>query len=380
MDARLAGSIRSRPSSPPGNSCCTIRSSSTTRFGASPALASRVTFVRDRSGHFRSAYSPDAAIAGGITAWFLKNAARVDLDAPRAPNLVAVVTASATTALAVVLVFLTLARLTTPVVGLVVAIGLGLGTNLWALDSRTLAEHDLVALGMAWCLFHWTRAADELDTRRLVAGALGLALAETARFQLLPAVGVLVLGLVVRVGVRRALLPALVVAAAMVAFFAVEWSWFGNILGALPALERLHPQIHDVIGSYSETPWIGAAGLLVSPNRGVFVFSPIVLIAIAGIPAALRVFKDRGLGWAFAAALLEFVCYSLYNVWWGGHTYGPRYALDMLVLLAPAAGAALTVTLRARWARALVYASAGVLDWRLGRRRLLQRPVEHESE
>ncbi len=43
-----------------------------------PGLAARVTFVRDRAGHFRSAYSPDGAIAGGITAWFLKNVARVD--------------------------------------------------------------------------------------------------------------------------------------------------------------------------------------------------------------------------------------------------------------------------------------------------------------
>ncbi len=291
------------------------------------------------------------------------------------------VTASATTALAVVLVFLTLARLTTRTIGLMVAIGLGLGTNLWALDSRTLAEHDLVALGVAWCLFQWTRASGELNTRRLVMGALGLALAETARFELLPAVSVLMLGLTVRVGVRRALLPAFVVGTAMAAFFAVEWSWFGNILGALPELERLHPQIHAVTGSYNATPWIGAAGLLVSPNRGVLIFSPIVLIAVAGIPAALRLFKDRGLGWAFAAALVEFLCYSLYNVWWGGSsTYGPRYALDVIVLISPAAGAALMVTLsRALGARGRD-AAADFFDWRLRDRRLLQRPLEHESK
>jgi hypothetical protein len=34
------------------------------------------------------------------------------------------------------------------------------------------------------------------------------------------------------------------------------------------------------------------------------------------------------------------VLYGAYAVWWGGHTYGPRYMLDVLPFLVPLAAAA----------------------------------------
>src|SRR5690348_3946841 len=65
---------------------------------AQPLYAERVSFVRDRQGHFRSAYSPDAVIEGAVVGWLLDHVARTDLNAPRGPNLIAVIAASTTTA------------------------------------------------------------------------------------------------------------------------------------------------------------------------------------------------------------------------------------------------------------------------------------------
>jgi hypothetical protein len=42
------------------------------------------------------------------------------------------------------------------------------------------------------------------------------------------------------------------------------------------------------------------------------------------------------------------VFYSLYTVWWAGHTYGPRYALDVLPPLVPLAIAGFPVVTRSR--------------------------------
>ena len=81
----------------------------------------------------------------------------MDLEAPLAPNLVATLTASALTAAAVSLVFLSLMRLTSPRLALVVAVGLGLGTNYWTLASRTIWQHETVAFGLALAL--WAGAA-----------------------------------------------------------------------------------------------------------------------------------------------------------------------------------------------------------------------------
>jgi hypothetical protein len=113
---------------------------------------------------------------------------------------------------------------------------------------------------------------------------------------------VLLAGFAWRMGWRRALGPATTVALALAALMAAQWRWFGHPLGAMPGLTALHPSLHAVAGPLSETPWTGIAGLLVSPNRGLLLFSPVVIIALIGIRPALRHYPDRGLGWGFAGA------------------------------------------------------------------------------
>ncbi|MCC7043258.1 MAG: hypothetical protein IT183_05320 [Acidobacteria bacterium] len=323
-----------------------------------PALAERPAFARDRQGHVRTAYSPIAPLAGGLIATALMWSG-VDLDAPRAPNLIAVVTASALTAIGVALLFATMTRLVSPGLALLAAIGLGLGTNLWAV-SRTLGQHEVVLFGVALCLFNWTRPVSDITRRHAWVGAIGLALAVTARFQMAPLVLVLLAGLAWRVGPRRAAGPAILVAASLGGLMFLQWHWFGHPLGAMPGLTQLHPQVHAVAGPISQTPWTGLAGLLVSPNRGLFIYSPVVLVALAGLAPALRQFGGFGLGWGFAAAGLQLVAYGAYAVWWGGHTYGPRYALDAIAPLVPAGAIALATVCRGPIGRSVC---AAALVW-----------------
>jgi hypothetical protein len=327
-----------------------------------PQYAERSAFARDRFGHYRSAYSPVPILFGGATAWLMATLLRVDLDAPLAANFVAAFTASLLTACAVVLVFLTVQPLTRPSVALWVAVGLGLGTNYWGMVSRTLGQHESVALGLAIALFAWTRPTSEIRASHRSWGALGLAVASTARLQTLPIAIVLLGGLARRVGWRAALAPAALVAAIVLALAGLQFYWFGSPLGAVPQLESLHPTIHAVTGSVSTTPWIGAAGLLVSPSRGLLVYSPIVLIALAGLVIKAPVSRDRGIGWLSGAAAVQFCVYATYSVWWGGHTFGPRYLLDVLVLLTPSAAVAADSLMRSRPGRA---ACALALAWSL---------------
>ncbi len=318
-----------------------------------PELAARPSFVLDRGGHYRSAYSPVGPMFGAVTGVALR-AVSVDLNAPRGPNLIAALTASTVTALAVCVVFLALVRIGSTAQAVTVAAGLGLGTNLWALHSQTLAQHDVVLLGLSIWLFNWMRPTADLASRHLWGGAVGLALAVTARPQVGPLVAMLGLGLIARVGVRRAAGPLTLAVATLVLLLLAQWRWFGHPLGAMPFLELLHPEIHSVGGSLGSAPWIGASGLLVSPSRGLFIFSPIVLVALAGVPRALRDLRGYGLDWAFGGCLLLFVGYASYSVWWGGHSYGPRYLLDGLVVLTPPAVVALRRLSASRPARVVM--------------------------
>jgi hypothetical protein len=74
------------------------------------------------------------------------------------------------------------------------------------------------------------------------------------------------------------------------------------------------------------------AGNLVSPGRGLFVFSPILLLAVWGAWLALR--RRDGLGLcALVIVVLHWATVSSFPHWWAGHSYGNRYLSDVLPLL-----------------------------------------------
>lgn len=299
-----------------------------------PGLADRPSFQKDLQGHYRDAHAIGPVLLAGVTAAALAWTHLVDLTAPLTPNLVASLTASWLTAAAVVLLWLAIARFVPGAAALVTAIGLGIGTNLWAAASRTLWGHETVAFGVALAIWAALRPAEErVGVREAAVAGVGLALAIAARPQVAPLAGVLLLWITARAG-RRALVAWLIVAAGGGAVAWMNWRWFGTPLGAAMRLEAANPAFHGTTSSFV-APWIGAVGLLVSPSRGLLVFSPFVLAAVAGLGAAWRYDRRVGLRWLMAAAAIEFVLYACYAVWWGGHTFGPRYTLDLLGPLAP---------------------------------------------
>jgi hypothetical protein len=311
-----------------------------------PGLAERSAFARDRDGHWRSAYPILPALIAGGLATLLHRSGVVDLDAPLAPNLIAAVTASLLTASAMVLVFLASARLTSPGAAMLTAIGIGLGTSFWPLVSRTLWQHETVAFGLALALWAWLRSPAKIRLVQLVTGGVGLAMAGAARPQVSPLVLLMLIWLARRTDVRRAALPAGILLAAAGLIIGTNQVWFGSPFGALPRLEALHPAIHAVNGSVNPRPWVGAAGLLVSPNRGLLVFSPIVLVVLPGLIAIRTTPPGYGWWWLMAGACLQFLGYSAYSVWWGGHTFGPRYMLDVLIPLTPFAAFGMESTMK----------------------------------
>lgn len=106
---------------------------------------------------------------------------------------------------------------------------------------------------------------------------------------------------------------------------------------------------------FGADPLEGLAGVLVSPARGLFVFSPILLMGLLALPRLLRreaaaapgaagkpadpVAARRALLRAllFGTGLVILV-HGLWHVWWGGHSFGYRLLTEtlpgMLLLLA----------------------------------------------
>ena len=307
--------------------------------GTSPALLQRHAFVLTADGRVRSAYSPVPALIAAAVAWPFWKAGLIDIRAPRAPNLIATCTASLLTAAAVALLFLGARRQLAVGRALLLAIALGLGTGFWHTVSQTLWQHETAIFGLSLAVLVLMRPVASGATAAMLIG-VGLALAGTSRFQLSPAIAILLIGTAACLGMRVALMAAAIVAVAAAALIATNISWFGHPLGAMPLLLAQQPDIHRRFGSFGFYP-DALGGLLFSPNRGILIFSPVVIVALAGIPAVLRERWRAPGAWCAAALIAEYIFYGCFAIWWGGHTYGPRYLLDVLPLAVPSASAVL---------------------------------------
>ncbi len=82
---------------------------------------------------------------------------------------------------------------------------------------------------------------------------------------------------------------------------------------------------------------IAAPGVLVSPGRGLFVFYPLALFAVPGWVRMMRG-ERRTLGWMIGALFAASVAlFSIWPVWQGGASWGPRFFAPLFPPLALAA-------------------------------------------
>jgi hypothetical protein len=137
---------------------------------------------------------------------------------------------------------------------------------------------------------------------------------------------------------RRALpwfLPAPVLVG--VALIAYNVWFFDSILGGQSRLEQAHVKLHGVSGIWSGNLVDGLLGTLVSPNRGLLVFSPWIAVALltALVPRVRQRLSAQPLICVLLVSLIPYtIMLGKYSVWWGGHCFGPRYWTDVIPLCA----------------------------------------------
>lgn len=326
--------------------------------GATPEYAKRWGIILAADGNYRSVYSPmPALMAAGIT-WPLWKTGLVDIRAPLAPGLMAVLTASVLVSLAVTFAFLHARQRLPRDRAVLLAAGLGLGTGFWSSASQTLWQTETAVFGLGLAVLAFAAPGDRISGRGAVAIGCGLALAGATRPQLAPIVGILLAGTWVRGHARHAAAATALVAIGVAVLCAANLRWFGHPLGALPLLQAVNMQVHGTDASF-RLQLEGFAGLLVSPSRGLLVFSPVVLVAAAGIRRSFTEGWRRALPWCSLALAAQYALYGSYAVWWGGHTYGPRYLVDALPVAVPLAAVAMADS-RGRTA---TLAAAAALAW-----------------
>ena len=75
-------------------------------------------------------------------------------------------------------------------------------------------------------------------------------------------------------------------------------------------------------------------GHLISPSRGLFIFSPVFLLSIWGVVSKFKQKRLERLDhFLIGIAVVHWMAVSIWPVWWGGASFGPRILSDMIPYL-----------------------------------------------
>ncbi len=87
--------------------------------------------------------------------------------------------------------------------------------------------------------------------------------------------------------------------------------------------------------------------LLISDERGIFYYSPIVIFGLIGLLLAVKNKVKENLAIVIiSVAMVNVVLYSMFGDPWGGWSFGPRYLIPTLALLSIGIGYALTRSIK----------------------------------
>ena len=207
-----------------------------------------------------------------------------------------------------------------------------LGSDMWSVASQSLWQHGPAALALILAILLLQPPAVS-RTRMLAAGWATAAMVTVRSLDVVFALAIVCWLLCKRPRHIGWFLPGPgILGLALVAY---NLWYFGAVTGGQDQLEQLHREFHGVGGPWSGNLWAGMAGTLFSPNRGLFVFSPWVLISLLVCPAAVkRLPRGSLIPWMLLALVFFLLLLSKYAVWWAGGCFGPRYWTEAFPLFA----------------------------------------------
>jgi hypothetical protein len=286
-----------------------------------------------RGGRFVSGYPVGAPVLA--TPFYLPSALGfVNPAAPIVGELEKLSAAVITAASAMVL-YSTLRLVTSRGLSVVLTIVYALATSNLSISSQALWQHGPAELALIAAIHCLLRGAS--DARWVKWAGFPLAFAVVAR-PLNVLVVVPLVAFVLRYH-RRRLWEVAATGVPPVAF----QLWYNTTYFGHPLRSQLPADIPSPFESWLwDTPlWTGLTGLLFSPSRGLFVYSPVFLFSVVGAVCAWRRGGPPLLRYLSVGAGLTVLANSKWHFWWGGDTYGPRLLADitpiLVLLLWPAA-------------------------------------------
>jgi hypothetical protein len=281
--------------------------------------------LREWQGHIYYRYPLGTSLFAAPVVWAVRQFTDKDMlhipDNHQTQNLIAAFTVVAAFWLIYGLSRCYLDRLSSLIIALVFTLGSTLmstmGAALWNMNFLVVLE-----LAVLWLIVRYETG----KTTRAYSFFLGLLL--FAAFFTRPTAAIFISCVLIYLFWKHRSVfwtAALTAGVFLLAFFLFSWMTYGEILPPYYAA-----------GSWidPENMWLALIGILVSPSRGLFVFSAFLLVILAGLIYYFPKLKRVGLFWVCTVwfGLLLLLVASTRN-WWGGYSFGPRLLTDGLPAL-----------------------------------------------
>ena len=255
----------------------------------------------------------------------------IDMFDPRFSLIVPVMeklAASLIASLSVIFIFLSLKELIDRRTAAIVAIIFAFATNTWTISSQGLWQHGFVELFLAMLIYlvliNEKRASNKIIICSGTISGLLIFNRPADSILLIP-----ILYYIVGLKDRRIAYYLFAMFLSGAPFLLYNIHYFGNLFGGMSAL------LGGFNGRFgSIVPYVG---LLISPSRGLFVYTPIVLLSILGYFKISQIsdIKIQKFLMMFGFSIpIQIIVYGSFEMWWAGWSYGPRFLTGMLPVLA----------------------------------------------
>jgi hypothetical protein len=287
-------------------------------------------FVQRINDRIVSAYPPWAGVLA-VPVYLLPVLGGLSPQSPWVQDL-AKLSATLITALSVLLLLFTLRRLTNDKIAWSIAMVYAFATSSFSSSSQALWQHGPSQLFLTLTIYWLVRGIDEPRFSAYAGWALGSAIIcrPSNVVIALPMAAYMLLQRRDQVaGFTLAVFPPLL------GFMAYNLYYNGSPVSVGFAVGIIDPARLRSIGShlFKTSLHEGLAGVLGSPSRGLFIYSPIFLVAVVGIGMVWRSSKLVLLKYLSLAPLLLILLTSKWVNWWGGGSYGPRLLADITPIL-----------------------------------------------
>ncbi|MCU1228600.1 MAG: hypothetical protein JWO97_1484 [Acidobacteria bacterium] len=230
--------------------------------------------------------------------------------------------ASFLAALSASLLYLLLRRRASVKIALLLTAAYAFGTTTWVISSQALWQHGLaevLVIGVLMLL-----AARCTTPRVLAAGLLCGLIACNRPPDVILGAALGICGLL-WAGRRRVVLLSAAAALPMFIVLFYNLRMANNVAGGYGVIGKAAFFRHDLL--------TGVAGLLVSPTRGLFLFSPFLLFLVLAWRHLPDSREERRLTLAMTIAVVIQILLYAKTDWRGGLSFGPRYMTDLLPFL-----------------------------------------------